>query len=89
MIWLATIKRYWQAGLLLLASLGASLLTFFAMRSGTKRKERKELEAKLDHAIDVMEKDKQIDRERKSRSAEMANDVEKVRDSLRNPDDWD
>ena len=88
MIWM-TIKKYWNIASLLLASLGTFLLTFFGTQYFKSRKERKRLEAQADHMIDVLEGDKKIDRQRKSRSAEIANDIEKRRDELRNPNDWD
>lgn len=81
-------KGYLLAAWSLLLSLGTFLLTFSLLRSGRNKRERKEAEARLRHAQDVMEQDKEIERELDVRTEELANDVEKRRAELRNPNTW-
>ncbi len=86
---LAAIKRYWSIGLgLLVAGLYASTKYYKAVAK--KQKKRADnAEATVDHVIEVMEKDSELDTEFKSRRAEEAAKIEAdgTSDSLANPND--
>ena len=89
MIWLTKIKAYWSILVGLLVGGLAVAVKVLAGSNRRLRKEKNESEAQVDNILDTLEKDKEIERQRKSRSAEIKNDIDKARDSLRNPDDWD
>lgn len=84
------ILGYWRAGLTLLLSLLASLLTFLTMRSRQNRKEKNLAERRYERAKEIAEQDKAIDLEHDVRTKKLAKQVEKdgKSDELSNPNNW-
>ena len=88
---LTKMKGYLLAAWSLLLSLGTFLLTFFVMRSGKNRREKKQAEARANHAKKVMETDLHIDREHDTRTEDLLREIEKKKhsDELSRPNlDW-
>ena len=89
MIWM-TIKRYWNLVLPLLLISGAFLMRLSGARNASRKIEAKANEKKLEHAQDVMKKDKEIELEHDVRTEELADEVKKKNTSseLSDPNDW-
>ena len=89
MIWM-TIRKYWSLVYGLLMSVGGSLLTWLLLNSRKNRKNAKEAKARLEHARNVMNQDREIEREHDVRTEEIAKDLKdkKSTDELSDPNDW-
>jgi len=73
---LAAIKRYWSIGLgLLVAGLYAST-KYFKAKAKREKKRADEAEAGLEHSIEVLQRDSELDTEFKSRRAKEAAEIE-------------
>lgn len=83
---LAYLKTAWLA----LVSVGGAVATFFLMYGRQQKKEKDRIARQYERAKEVMEQDKEIDRERDKRTEELANDLEKKRTlgELSDPNDW-
>lgn len=84
------LKNYLLATLAGLATLLAFLLKIFGSRLKQQKQRADQAEARVDHALSVMEEDKEIEREHDIRTEELADEIERdgTSDELSNPDRW-
>jgi len=72
----STIKRYAFLGLGLLVPVLGFLVKIFAGKAKQEKRERKRAEAIADHALNVMEKDVEIDEQADIRLADAVKEIE-------------
>ena len=87
MLW---IKKYWNLALLLLLPLGAFLMRLSGARSASRKIEHEITRKRLEHATQVMAKDKEIELEHDKRTEELVDELEKNSTSseLSDPNSW-
>lgn len=89
MIW-TKIKLYWKVALPPLLIFGGFLLRLSGARSAANKLEAKSNKARLEHAKEVMEQDKVIEREHDARTEDLAKEVKEKKTSseLSDPNQW-
>ncbi len=85
-----TIKKYLFLGLGSLVGVLAVLVKIFSAKARREKKRADVAEATVDHAIEIMEKDSELDSEFKSRRAAEAKKIESdgASDELSKPNEW-
>ena len=68
----------------------ALMLRIFGLRLKQQKQRAKTQEARANHALNVMERDKEIELEHDTRTEELADEIEKngTSDELSNPNGW-
>jgi len=86
----SSIKKYLSLGLGSLVVVLGLLVKIFSSKARREKKRADIAEATVDHAIEVMEKDSELDTEFKSRRAEEAKKIESkgTSDELNSPNKW-
>jgi len=86
----STIKKYLFLGLGSLVAVLAVLVKIFSAKARKQKKRADRAEAGLEHSIEVLQKDSELDTEFKSRRAEEAKKIESdgASDELASPNEW-
>ena len=87
MIWMT---KYWKAALVPLLIFGAFLLRLSGAQAATRKIESKINEAKVEHAMNVMNADNRLDLEQDLRTKTLAQELEdkKASSELSDPNEW-